>query len=287
MKFESYATEDHYDELFEKDSRPRESAVPIIDRINSLPEGELEHRQQSAEAALMQMGITFTVYGNDEGTDRIFPFDVLPRIVEPSDWEYLESGLKQRICALNLFLEDIYNDQRILKERVIPRDLIDSGRSFRPECVGLHPPKGIWCHVTGTDIVRHKDGQFYVLEDNLRCPSGISYVLENRQVLKRTFPRLFETLKIRPVDDYPNRLLEMLEELAPDTVESPSVAVLTPGIYNSAYFEHSFLAQQMGVPLVEGRELVVSEGFVYMRTTRGYERVDVLYRRIDDDFLDP
>jgi uncharacterized circularly permuted ATP-grasp superfamily protein len=287
MKFDGYVTEEHYDELFEDDSRPRKSALPIVDRVNSLPEGELEHRQQAAEAALLQMGITFTVYGSDEGTDRIFPFDVIPRIVEPSDWEYIERGLRQRICALNMFLDDIYNEQRILKEKAIPMDLISTGRSFRPECTGLHPPKGIWCHVTGTDIVRHKDGQFYVLEDNLRCPSGISYVLENRQVLKHTFPRLFETLRIRPVDDYPNRLMEILEYLAPDTVEWPSVAVLTPGIHNSAYFEHSFLAQQMGVPLVEGRDLLVSDGFVYMRTTRGYERVDVLYRRIDDDFIDP
>jgi uncharacterized circularly permuted ATP-grasp superfamily protein len=287
MKFDAYVTEEHYDELFEDDARPRKSALPIVDRVNSLPEGELEHRQQAAEAALLQMGITFTVYGSDEGTDRIFPFDVIPRIVEPSDWEYIERGLRQRICALNMFLDDIYNEQRIIKEKAIPKDLISSGRSFRPECTGLHPPKGIWCHVTGTDIVRHKDGQFYVLEDNLRCPSGVSYVLENRQVLKRTFPRLFETMAIRPVDDYPNRLLEMLEFLAPDTVESPSAAVLTPGIFNSAYFEHSFLAQQMGVPLVEGRDLVVTDGFVYMRTTRGFERLDVLYRRIDDDFLDP
>ncbi|MDY6835464.1 MAG: circularly permuted type 2 ATP-grasp protein [Chloroflexota bacterium] len=287
MKFDSYLTEDHYDELFESDAHPRKAAIPIIDRINSLPEEELKHRQQAAEAALMQMGITFTVYGTDEGTDRIFPFDVLPRIIEPSDWEHLERGLSQRICTLNLFLEDIYNEQRIIKEKVIPAELITSGRSFRPEITGLHPPKGRWCHISGIDIVRHRDGEFYVLEDNLRCPSGISYVLENRRVLKHTFPRLFETLRIRPVDDYPNRLLDMLEYLAPDTVETPSVAVLTPGIYNSAYFEHSFLAQQMGVPLVEGRDLVVSEGFVYMRTTRGFERVDVIYRRIDDDFLDP
>jgi len=287
MDFDDYATDLHYDELFESDGQPRKSAVPIINRINSLPAGELQRRQREAEAALLHMGITFTVYGPGEEMDRIFPFDIIPRIVEASDWNYIERGLKQRIYAINLFLEDIYNEQRILKDKVISTELIHSGMSFRPECMGLHPPKGIWCHITGTDIVRHNDGQLYVLEDNLRCPSGVSYVLENREVLKRTFPRLFEVLNVQPVDDYPNRLLETLEYLAPDTLESPSVAVLTPGVYNSAYFEHSFLAQQMGVPLVEGRDLVVSDGFVYMRTTRGFERLDIIYRRIDDDFIDP
>lgn len=261
--------------------------MPIIERIESLPEGELAQRQRSAEATLLQMGITFAVYGSGQESDRIFPFDIAPRIVEPSDWQHIESGLKQRIFALNAFLQDIYDQQRILEDNVIPKDLILSGKSFRPECVGLHPPKGIWCHITGTDLVRHSDGQFYVLEDNLRCPSGISYVLENRQVLKRTFPRLFEALRIRPVDDYPNRLLETLGYLAPETMDSPLVAILTPGMSNSAYFEHSFLAQQMGIPLVEGRDLVIADGFVYMRTTRGFERVDVIYRRIDDDFIDP
>ena len=236
MNFDSYSTEMHYDELFESDGQPRKTALPIIDRINSLPDGELTRRQKGAEAALLHMGITFTVYGSGEAVDRIFPFDIIPRIVEASDWNYIENGLKQRIYAINLFLEDIYNQQKILKDKVIPEELIFSGRSFRPECMGLHPSKGIWCHVTGTDIVRHKDGQLYVLEDNLRCPSGVSYVLENREVLKRTFPRLFEVLNVLPVDDYPNRLLETLEYLAPDNMDSPSAAVLTPGIYNSAYF---------------------------------------------------
>ena len=286
MNFDGYITESFYDEFFESDGKPRPSAQAIVDRINSLPAGELGRRQKAAEAALLQMGITFTVYGDEEGVDRVFPFDIIPRIVEPADWAYIERGLKQRIYALNFFLEDIYNEQRILKDQVVPEDLIRSGRSFRPECMGLHPPKGIWCHVTGTDLVRHSDGQFYVLEDNLRCPSGVSYVLENREVLKRTFPLLFEILRVSAVDDYPNRLLETLEYLVPETLDSPSVAVLTPGIYNSAYFEHSFIAQQMGSALVEGRDLVVSDGFVYMCTTRGFERLDVLYRRIDDDFLD-
>jgi len=287
MNIDKYHTESHYDELFGPDGQPRRSAIALINRIGSFPDTELTRRQQAAEAALLQMGITFAVYGDEAGTDRIFPFDIIPRIIDPADWEYIERGLKQRIYALNLFLEDIYNKQIILKEKIIPEELITSAKSFRPECIGVHPPKGIWCHVTGTDIVRHSDGQLYVLEDNLRCPSGASYVLENRQVLKRTFPWLFEVLHVHPVEDYPNRLLEMLEYLGPEAMESPSVAVLTPGIYNSAYFEHSFLAQQMGVSLVEGRDLVVVDGFVFMRTTRGFERVDVLYRRIDDDFLDP
>ena len=287
MDFDTYKTESYYDELFESDGRPRQSAAPIVSRISSLPSGELQRRQKAAEAALMQMGITFAVYDGEEGADRIFPFDMVPRIVEASDWEFIERGLKQRICALNLFLQDIYAEQSILKDKAIPQELVRSGASFQPQCVGLHPPRGIWCHVTGTDIVRDADGQLYVLEDNLRCPSGVSYVLENRQVLKRTFPHLFEVLHVHPVDDYPNRLLDMLGYLAPEAVESPSAAVLTPGVYNSAYFEHSFLAQQMGCPLVEGRDLVVSDGFVYMRTTRGFERIDVLYRRIDDSSLDP
>jgi len=287
MNIDKYNTESHYDELFGPDGQPRRSAIALINRIGSFPDTELTRRQQAAEAALLQMGITFAVYGDEAGTDRIFPFDIIPRIIDPADWEYIERGLKQRIYALNLFLEDIYNKQIILKEKIIPEELITSAKSFRPECIGVHPPKGIWCHVTGTDIVRHSDGQLYVLEDNLRCPSGASYVLQNRQVLKRTFPWLFEVLHVHPVEDYPNRLLEMLEYLGPEAMESPSVAVLTPGIYNSAYFEHSFLAQQMGVSLVEGRDLVVFDGFVFMRTTRGFERVDVLYRRIDDDFLDP
>jgi uncharacterized circularly permuted ATP-grasp superfamily protein len=227
------------------------------------------------------------VYGEKRGIERIFPFDIVPRIVEPADWETIESGLRQRVEALNLFIDDIYHDQKILKDGVIPTELITSGQTYRPECAGLNPPRGVWCHITGTDLVRNGDGQIYVLEDNMRCPSGVSYVLENRQVLKRTFPIVFETMAVRPVDDYPNRLLETLLTLAPSNVPDPVVVVLTPGISNSAYFEHSFLAKQMGVELVEGSDLVVHNGFVHMRTTRGFERVDVIYRRIDDDFLDP
>lgn len=287
MKFDTYKTESFYDELFERDGVPRVSAIPIVERINSLPDGDLRRRQLAAEAALLEMGITFAVYGSEEGTERIFPFDVIPRIVEPSDWAHIERGLKQRIFAINLFLNDIYNGQLIIKDKVIPLDLIESSRVFRSQCKNLSPPKGIWCHITGTDIIRHSDGTFYVLEDNLRCPSGVSYVLEDRAVLKRTFPKLFEVLQVSPVEDYPNRLLEVLEYLTPDNIDKPAAALLTPGIYNSAYFEHSFLAQQMGIPLVESRDLIIFDGFVHMRTTRGFERLDVIYRRIDDDFIDP
>ena len=204
-----------------------------------------------------------------------------------AEWNGIERGLKQRIHALNLFIDDIYHDQRIVKEGVIPAGIIKSASSFRKQCVGMNPPGGVWCHITGTDLVRDRDGQIYVLEDNLRCPSGVSYVLQNRVLMKRTFPQVFESSRIRPVDDYPSRLRDMLESMSAPGVESPRVVVLTPGVHNSAYFEHSFLAQQMGVELVEGRDLVVSEGFVWMRTTKGFERVDVIYRRIDDDFLDP
>jgi uncharacterized circularly permuted ATP-grasp superfamily protein len=285
--FKSYNPGDFYDELIDADGTPRPGARLLVDRIESLPPGELAMHQKAAEALLLRMGITFNVYGRDEGTEKIFPFDIIPRIVSGDDWRQIESGLKQRIFALNAFLQDIYNKKMILKDKVLPEDLILTSRTYRKECEGFTPPRGIWCHVTGTDLVRDRDGTFHVLEDNLRCPSGVSYVLENRQVLKRTFPQVFEASGVRPVDDYPNKLLETLEHLAPANVDSPTIGVLTPGIYNSAYFEHSFLSQQMGVELVEGRDLVVRDGFVHMRTTRGLQRVDVLYRRIDDDFIDP
>jgi uncharacterized circularly permuted ATP-grasp superfamily protein len=287
VDFAGYDTEGFYDELFTADHSPRPAALKLIERIETLPKGDVLRRQKAAEAALRELGITFTVYGEKRGIERIFPFDIVPRIVEPADWETIESGLRQRVEALNLFIDDIYHDQKILKDGVIPTELITSGQTYRPECAGLNPPRGVWCHITGTDLVRNGDGQIYVLEDNMRCPSGVSYVLENRQVLKRTFPIVFETMAVRPVDDYPNRLLETLLTLAPSNVPDPVVVVLTPGISNSAYFEHSFLAKQMGVELVEGSDLVVHNGFVHMRTTRGFERVDVIYRRIDDDFLDP
>src|SRR5215813_1287728 len=287
LKFDTYDTGRFFDEMFTPQGSPRPGAQLLQEKIDSLSDGELLQRQQAAERALLHMGITFNVYGEDAGTERIFPFDIIPRIIEATEWRWIERGLKQRVYALNLFIDDIYHQQKILKDKVIPADLILSARSFRAPCIGLNPPQGVWCHVTGTDLIRDRDGQVYVLEDNLRCPSGVSYVLENRQIMKRTFPQVFGASRVRPVDDYPSRLLDLLQYLVADTAQSPTVAVMTPGIYNSAYFEHAFLAQQMGVELVEGQDLVVADGFVQMRTTQGLERVDVLYRRIDDDFIDP
>lgn len=287
LNFSAYDPEGFYDELFSGKGQARPGAALLVHKINSLRDEELRQRQSAAERALYHMGITFNVYGDGAGTERIFPFDLIPRIVEAHEWDWIERGLKQRIRALNLFIGDIYHEQKILKDKIIPEHVIQSATSFRKQCVGLNPRHDVWCHVTGTDLVRDKDGQIYVLEDNLRCPSGVSYVLENRDVMKRTFPQVFEDSNIRPVVDYPMRLLDMLQHMAPPNVSHPKVVVLTPGVYNSAYFEHSFLAQQMGVELVEGRDLIVDEGFVQMRTTKGYERVDVIYRRIDDDFIDP
>ena len=287
MRFTHYETGGFFDEMFDVDGEPRSAARALSQFIDTLPDGELLRRQQSAERALLHMGITFGVYGDNAGAERIFPFDLVPRIVAAAEWHFIERGLKQRIRALNLFIDDVYHEQRIVKDGVVPAEILRTATSFREACVGLDPPRGIWCHITGTDLVRDRDGQVYVLEDNLRCPSGVSYVLQNRLVIKRTFPQLFEAHRIRPVDDYPLRLRDTLESLSPAGVETPRVVVLTPGQYNSAYFEHSFLAQQMGVELVEGRDLVASDGFVWMRTTKGFERVDVIYRRLDDDFLDP
>ena len=285
--FDVYDPEDFYDELIDADGNPRPGARLLVEKIESLPEGDLAFRQKAAEALLLKMGITFNVYGREEGTEKIWPFDIIPRIVSAEDWQQIEDGLKQRIFALNEFIQDIYNDKKILRDKVVPEDLIYTSRTYRKACEGFTPPRGIWCHVTGTDLVRDSNGRFFVLEDNLRCPSGVSYVLENRHVLKRTFPQVFEASHVRPVDDYPFKLLEMLEYMTPDHVSDPTIGVLTPGIYNSAYFEHSFLSQQMGVELVEGQDLVVKEGYVHMLTTKGLKRVDVLYRRIDDDFIDP
>ena len=287
MQFATYETANFYDEMFLADGSPRSGAHLLQERIASLPDGELLARQAAAERLLLQNGITFNVYSDSAATEKIFPFDIIPRIVEAAEWDWLEKGLKQRVYALNLFIDDIYHEQKILKDKVIPEALIQSARSFRKECVGLNPPQKVWCHITGTDLVRDRDGQIYVLEDNLRCPSGVSYVLENRRILKRTFPQVFEALRVRPVDEYPSRLLSTLQSLFPAAMESPKVALLTPGIFNSAYYEHTFLAQQMGVELVEGSDLVAANGRIMMRTTKGFEPVDVLYRRIDDDFLDP
>ncbi|HUK39809.1 MAG TPA: circularly permuted type 2 ATP-grasp protein [Candidatus Acidoferrales bacterium] len=287
MRFASYDTAEFYDEMLLPDGCARPGSSLLKEKIEALADGELLQRQEAAERLLLQSGITFNVYGDTAATEKIFPFDIIPRIVEAKEWCQIEKGLKQRVFALNRFVDDIYHDQKIIKDRVVPEYLIRTARSFREACVGLNPPQGVWCHITGTDLVRDRDGQIYVLEDNLRCPSGVSYVLENRRVMKRTFPQIFEASRVQPVDEYPSRLLQMLQSLFPDALVSPKAAVLTPGIYNSAYFEHAFLAQQMGIELVEGRDLVVVDGSIAMRTTKGFERVDVLYRRIDDDFLDP
>ena len=287
MRWPAYDTEGFFDEMFDAAGEPRSGVAPLMARIAGLEDGELMRRQRAAEQSFWDLGITFNVYGSAEGTERIFPFDIMPRIISAADWALVEAGLKQRIRALNRFIDDIYHEQEIVKAGVLPHDLISSARGFLPPCVGLRPPQGVWCHITGSDLVRDRDGRLYVLEDNLRCPSGVSYVLENRQVLKRTFPQVFEASKVRPVDDYPGRLLETLQAMAPHGGGRPTVVVLTPGMYNSAYFEHAFLAQQMGVELVEGRDLVVFDGYVNMRTTKGLQRVDVIYRRVDDAFLDP
>jgi uncharacterized circularly permuted ATP-grasp superfamily protein len=285
--FTDYEVGEFYDEMFQADGTARPECSALCDRLGNLTAQEILRRQFSANSAMVQSGITFNVYGAEEGRERIIPFDILPRVVSGRDWEWLELGLKQRIQALNFFLQDIYNEQRILQEGIVPRHVIETAASFRKQCVGLTPPQGIWCHITGTDLVRNADGQFHILEDNLRCPSGVSYVLQNRQLVKKTFPQLFASNRILPVDDYPGRLLKALSELMQDRVDRPVVGLLSPGSFNSAFFEHSFLASQMGIDLVEGRDLVVQDGFVFMRTTHGFEKIDVLYRRIDDDFIDP
>jgi uncharacterized circularly permuted ATP-grasp superfamily protein len=288
MNFDSYNTGNCFDEYFEHTGKPRPGIAGLVEAFSGLGEEELRRRQQVAERALLHTGITFQVYSDRSGLERIFPLDLIPRVVLPAEWAWIEKGLKQRIYALNLFLEDIYGEKRILKDGVIPVHIIESAKCYRAVCNGIRPANGIWCHITGTDLVRHSDGQIYVLEDNMRCPSGVSYLLENRRIMKRSFPRIFSSFPVKPVDDYPSRLLDLLHHVSPPySADQPTAVVLTPGIYNSAYFEHSFLAQQMGVELVEGRDLVVVDGLVHMRTTRGLKRVDVIYRRIDDDFLDP
>ena len=287
LTFADYDTEGFRDELFSKNGTPRPGSELLVNAINNLPPGELHLRQEAISRALLRMGITFTVYGDESGTEKIFPFDIIPRIVQAFEWQHIEAGLKQRITALNLFIDDIYHEQTIVKEGILPREILEKAKSYRPQCAGVNPPKGIWCHITGTDLIRHSDGGIYVLEDNLRCPSGVSYVLQNRMVMKRSFPRIFADSRVCPVIDYPSRLYGTLAHLCPNDVAEPTIVVLTPGIYNSAYYEHSFLAQQMGVELVEGQDLVVQDDFVYMRTTEGFQQVDVIYRRIDDDFMDP
>lgn len=286
MNLADYNPADYYDELFQTVGQPRPEAAPLIARLQELGLTALHQHRETAQIALFKLGVTFNVYSDSQGVERVFPFDIIPRIIAAQAWQSLEQGLKQRITALNLFLQDIYGDQKIIKDGIIPEEIIASAPGYLRPCQGLKPPQGTWCHITGTDLVRDRDGQWYVLEDNLRVPSGVSYVLENRRVMKSTFPDIFQTMAIRPVDDYPSHLLETLLGLVAH-VANPTVAVLTPGMYNAAYYEHAFLAQQMGAELVEGRDLVVVDGFVNMRTTKGLQRVDVIYRRVDDLFLDP
>lgn len=286
IMFDTYQTLGPWDELFEAPGVPRPAFRPFYEALTQIGSRDYVRLQKEAEQALVRTGITFVVYGDKDGQEKIMPFDLLPRIVTAEDWAPLEKGLIQRIEALNLFLDDLYHDQKILKDKVVPSDLILSASSFRKECIGLNPPQGIWIHVTGTDLIRDPSGEFLVLEDNLRCPSGVSYVLENRDLVKRAFPTWFEKLQIRPVDHYPDLLYEVLDHIGPSHAES-RIGVLTPGVFNSAYFEHSFLARKMGVELLEGQDLIVENDRVYIRTTRGLEPIHVLYRRIDDDFLDP
>ena len=257
------------------------------DWLRTTPEPRTAQKRREAELAFHRVGITFTVYGEKSGTERLIPFDIIPRIIPAQEWKMLDAGLRQRVRALNAFLSDIYGAQRIVETGLIPRELVLFNAQYRPEMRGLNLPGGIYAHIAGIDIVRAGDGEYYVLEDNLRVPSGVSYMLENRKMMMRLFPELFARQSIAPVEDYPDALLDILRSVASPGSEEPTVAVLTPGAYNSAYYEHAFLAQQMGVELVEGQDLIVRDDTVYMRTTRGLQRVHMIYRRVDDDFLDP
>jgi len=289
ISWDAFAESLFYDELVTEIGRPRTHARRLLQFLDDLEEGELQARQDAADLAIRQMGITFRVYTDEEGSiDRAWPFDVVPRVIRKKEWDRIEEGLKQRVQALNLFIDDLYHDQKIVKDKAFPTKVLAKSVNFRPQCVGVKPPLGIWAHVCGSDLVRDRDGTVYVLEDNLRVPSGVSYMLENRSVTKRVFPELFETYSPAPIGDYPSQLFETLAALSPRPSHTPVIVVLTPGIYNSAYFEHAYLAQQMGCELVEGRDLVVKDDdCVYMRNVEGPERVDVIYRRIDDLFLDP
>ncbi|NGP54001.1 circularly permuted type 2 ATP-grasp protein [Thioalkalivibrio sp. XN8] len=277
-----------WDELLSGPGRPRPHARRLTRHLAALTAKQLGLRQAAAERAIVEMGITFTVYSEGQNIDRAWPFDIIPRVIAASEWRGIEAGLKQRLTALNLFIDDIYNEQRILADGRFPRELIETSSNFLRECSGFRPAHGVWAHVCGSDLVRDADGTVYVLEDNLRVPSGVSYMLENRIVTKQVFPELFAHQRILPVDDYPSQLFDTLASLSPRPLDYPEVVVLTPGIYNSAYFEHAYLAQAMGAELVEGGDLVVAEDdCVYMRTIAGLERVDVIYRRVNDTFLDP
>ncbi|MCC2607488.1 circularly permuted type 2 ATP-grasp protein [Planctobacterium marinum] len=288
INWDKYDTQNFYDELMKSAGKPRKCAKQVTKYFESLTDEELALVVNSTDLAIKEMGITFTVYHEGGSIDRAWPFDVIPRVMPKKEWQNIEYGLKQRVKALNMFIDDIYHEQKIIKDKVFPAELLAKSVNFRKQCVGIRPPLNIWAHICGSDLVRDSDGTMYVLEDNLRVPSGVSYLLENREVMKRVFPDMFEQMSILPVDDYPSQLFDMLAAISPRPLDYPEVVVLTPGIYNSAYFEHAYLAQQMGCELVEGRDLVVNDDdCVYMRTVEGLQRVDVIYRRIDDLFLDP
>ncbi len=276
-----------FDEMFSSPGEPRPHYRVLRDHLQGMTAEMFAERRRVADAAFLYQGITFTVYGQEQGIERIFPFDLVPRIIPHDEWDHIERGVAQRVTALNLFLHDIYHDQRILREKCIPPELVFSSQHFRREMMGIDVPKNRYIHIVGSDIVRGDDGEYYVLEDNLRSPSGVSYMLENRQAMKRTFADLFARYDVLPIEHYPQELLSTLLSIAPHDYSDANVVLLTPGIYNSAYFEHTFLARQMGIEIVEGRDLVAHQNKIYMRTTRGLQLVDVIYRRVDDDFLDP
>ena len=283
----AYDPSGYFDEMSPQTGSFRKPYETFAQRFQQITRDDFDDRRRAVDTAFLRQGITFNVYGDSAGTEKIFPFDLMPRIISAKEWEYLERGLIQRITALNLFLHDIYHEQRILKDGVVPSYFVLSAKHFRREFVNFSVPKDIYIHICGSDLIRGGDGQWMVLEDNGRCPSGVSYVLENRRAMKRTFPAMFESVGVRPVDQYPQELLKMLQHIAPGGVADPTVVLLTPGAYNSAYFEHTYLAREMGIEIVEGRDLVVRNARVYMRTTKGLQPVHVIYRRVDDDFIDP
>ena len=289
INWEAFENHPFYDELITPKGNARTYARKLVNYLKKFDKEELSERQQTADLAIKQMGITFRVYSAEEGSiDRAWPFDIIPRLIPKKEWDQIEAGLKQRVQALNLFIDDLYHEQKIIKDKVFPASVLAKSVNFREQCVGIDPPLGVWAHICGSDLVRHVDGKVYVLEDNLRVPSGVSYMLENRLVTKRVFPELFETYSPLPVNTYPGDLYNTLAALSPRPGDNPEIVVLTPGIYNSAYFEHAYLAQQMGCQLVEGRDLLVGDDdCVYTRNVEGLSRVDVIYRRIDDLFLDP
>ena len=285
--FAGYETGQFYDEMFEAPGLVRPHYRQLYERLRGVSIDELVRTQSLADRSYLDQGITFTVYGDPSQTERIFPVDLLPRIIPNSEWRHLEQGLRQRVRALNAFLLDVFGNQAILRDGVIPRELVESAVHFQPAFVGCRPPKDIYIHIAGIDLIRDTSGRYYVLEDNVRTPSGISYVLEDRVIMKRVFPQLFARMRVRPVDHYPAQLFENLKFSSPRSIENPTVVLLTPGVFNSAYFEHSYLALQMGIELVEGQDLVVEGDCVFMKTTEGLRQVDVIYRRVDDEFLDP